>query len=52
MVCSYRAQEYGEVPVYLKQREQEMAEAQAEYDRYVKESLEREAMAQLNESKR
>ena len=44
--------EYGEVPAYLKQREQEMTEAQAEYDRLVKESLEKEAMAQLNDSKR
>ena len=44
--------EYGEVPAYLKQREQEMTEAQAEYDRLVKESLEKEAMAQLNDTKR
>ncbi|KAL5497331.1 hypothetical protein EMCRGX_G013791 [Ephydatia muelleri] len=47
-----KKKEYGEVPAYLKQREQEMTEAQAEYDRLVKESLEKEAMAQLNDTKR
>ena len=46
------SQDYGQVPHYLKQRKHEMAEAQAEYDRYVQESMRRGEMQQVTNEER
>ena len=45
-------QDYGHVPSYLEQRRQEMAEAQADYDRYVQESLKRGEMDRVSATQR
>ena len=45
-------QEYGKVPGYLERRKQEIAEAQADYDRYVEESLHKGQMEQVSQEER
>ncbi len=40
-------QDYGQSPPYLERRKKEMAEAQAEYDRYVEESMRQGQMEQV-----
>ena len=45
-------QEYGQVPAYLEQRKKEMEEAQAEYDRYVEESMQRGQMELVTSEER
>lgn len=44
--------DYGKVPVYLERRSEEMAAAQAEYDRFVEESLRRGQMEEISEEER
>lgn len=44
--------DYGQVPPYLEQRKQEMEEAQAMYDHYIKESLQRGQVQQVAEEER
>lgn len=45
-------QEYGKVPEYLEWRQEEMTAAQAEYDRYIEESIRRGQMEQVMEEER
>lgn len=54
MTCdpSPTSQDYGQVPPYLEQRKQEMEEAQAMYDHYIKESLQRGQVQQVAEEER
>ena len=40
-------QDYGKVPGYLERRREEMEAAQAEYDRYIEESIRRGQMEQI-----
>lgn len=47
-----RHQDYGRSPPYLERRKKEMAEAQAEYDRYVEESMRQGQMEQVSEQER
>lgn len=45
-------QDYGQVPGYLEQRREEMQAAQAEYDRYIEESMRRGQMEQVSNEER
>ncbi|KAF7708989.1 hypothetical protein HF521_018046 [Silurus meridionalis] len=47
-----KRKDYGKVPEYLKQRQEELRRAQEEYDRYVKKKRKEEAMMQLSEEER
>lgn len=44
--------EYGKTPVYLKKRQEEMTQAQADYDAYIAEHFRRGAMMRLSEHER
>ncbi|KAK3572507.1 hypothetical protein QTP86_034298 [Hemibagrus guttatus] len=44
--------DYGQIPQYLTQRQEEVRQAQEEYDRYVKERMKEGAMKQLSEEER
>ena len=47
-----RKEDYGEVPEYLKKRNEEVKRAQEEYDTYIKERMRQGAMKQLTDEER
>lgn len=50
VLCGH--QDYGQTPKYLKQLQEEMLQAQKEYDQYVSESLRQGQMQQVEETQR
>ncbi|KAG7336427.1 hypothetical protein KOW79_001120 [Hemibagrus wyckioides] len=47
-----RKEDYGQIPQYLTQRQEEVRQAQEEYDRYIKERMKEGAMKQLSDEER
>jgi len=45
-------QEYGKVPKYIQQRQREVAKAQAEYDRYIEETMRQGALLRVSNDER
>lgn len=48
----YSLQDFGEVPIYLTKRKEEVKRAQEEYDHYIAEHFKRGALRQLTEDER
>lgn len=44
--------EYGKVPNYIQQRQKEVAKAQAEYDKYIEETMRQGALLRISNEER